>query len=60
MINYSTQSWASTNILTSSKVSNLHELLKRVLQGRLYLQIKSEPRLSFQPAFVFRYATPKT
>lgn len=50
MINYSTQSWASTNTLTSSKVSNLHELFEKSFEYPLVLADKERAQ-TFVPAY---------
>lgn len=49
MINYSTQSWASTNILASSKANNLHELYEKSFTSPLVLEDK-ERASTFVPA----------
>ena len=49
MINYSTQSWASTNTLTPSKISNLHELFEKSFASPLVLADK-ERATTFVPA----------
>lgn len=49
MINYSTQSWASTNTLTSSKVSSLYELYEKSFASPLVLADK-ERAPTFVPA----------
>ena len=49
MINYSTQSGASTNILASSKANNLHELYEKSFASPLVLEDK-ERASTFVPA----------
>ncbi|MQT93107.1 hypothetical protein [Pseudomonas helleri] len=49
MINYSTQSWASTNTLTPSKISNLHELFEKSFASPLVLADKERAQ-TFVPA----------
>ncbi|MGR6496921.1 hypothetical protein IYR97_07940 [Pseudomonas fulva] len=49
MINYSTQSWASTNTLTSSRASNLQELFEKSFASPLVLADKERAQ-TFVPA----------